>query len=1851
MSSRQISAEERLGILSEDKSQLLKLLLEERSRESQKIPRLLRAQQPAPVRVPTSWAQQRLWFLDQLEGRSEAYHIAVTLRLKGDLNKDALKNALDALVRRHESLRTVFVSVDGDPHQEIVDEATFKLTALDLGAYEASERAAQVLLHRLEEVRTRFDLRTGPLIRGRLLRVASDEHVLLITMHHIISDGWSMGVLTREVAQLYGAYLHDEQNPLQPLPIQYADYAQWQRKWLQGAVREKQLAYWCERLKGAPAQMELPTDHPRPAIQSYRGENLQLALDRELTSDLKALAKQHDLTLFMLLCAGWAILLSRLSGVEDIVVGTPVANRQQAELEALIGFFVNTLPLRVIVSKDFGLEQFLRHVKEVTLSAYEHQDIPFEQVVEALQPERSLSRNPIFQVMLALQSAPRTELRLPDVTVTVDQELYESSMFDLMLSLEERDGQITGTWNYAIDLFDRATMQRWIAGFAVLLREMVRDSKQCIGDLPVMTPEERRTVTVSFNATQEDYPSEKLVHQLFEEQVTRTPAAVAAKHEDATLTYAELDHRASQLARYLRRRGVGADQAVAVCLPRCLDMVVSLLGILKAGGAYLPLDPNYPTERLQQMLEDASPRLVLTHKALESLVPTTGAEHVVLDADWATINEGDANDLTPVDLGLTPGNVVYVIYTSGSTGRPKGTAMLHRAMVNLIEWHRRSPAAESRRVLQFAALSFDVAFQEIFTTLCTGGTLVLLDEWIRKDTRALADFLRNHDIERLFVPPLMLQSLAEHQLAANSPGDRLQHVICAGEQLRITPEIVDYFRQRPGCQLHNHYGPTETHVVTAFTMSGHPGDWPALPPIGRPISNAQIYVLDDRRNPVSIGVVGEIYIGGAGVARGYWHRSDLTNERFLRDPFSCDPHSRMYRTGDLGLWQADGTLKYLGRNDDQVKIRGFRVELGEIEASLAIHEQVKEVAVVAREDIPGERRLVAYVTTRGECAPAVEELREHLKALLPDHMVPSAFVKLESLPLTPSGKLNRRALPAPQLDAYASRQYQAPQGEVEGLVANIWCALLHVERVGRSDNFFELGGHSLLMVQMMERLRQRGLSVDVRSIYQSPILSELARTVVQRSESEIEVPPNLIPPDCDAIKPEMLTLVALEPEHIARIVQTVPGGAANVQDIYPLTPLQEGMLFLHLLNQQGGDTYVLPMLLSVTSRERLEQFIAALQQVVDRHDILRTAILWDQLPQPVQVVCRRVTLPVQELVLDPARASLEQLKECMALERQRMDLRRAPLMNLQIAADRQGDRWYVLLQLHHVVCDHESLDVTIAEVIAYLAEQPSQLPRPMPYRTHVAQALAHAREHDAEAFFRSKLADVTEPTAPFGLLDIQADGSQLARAKEILEPHLSHRLRTQAQRLAVSAATLFHAAWAMVVSRTTGRDDVIFGSVLLGRLQGSAGAQRILGMFINTLPLRIRLKDVSVKELVDQTQRELIDLLNHEQASLAVAQRCSGIPGSTPVFGTLLNYRHSAADIEAEFAAAPGVEFVEMQSWTNYPIMLSVDEQGDKFVLEMDSDRRVDPCRMTAYMRVALQSLVGALEGAPATRALDLHIIPERERHQIITLFNDTWCAFPREKLVHQLFEEQVQRTPNRTAVEREGKSWTYFELNGRANQLAYQLQERGVAHDDVVAICAERSLEMVAALLGVLKAGGAYLPLDPNYPAERLQHMLQDAAPKVLLTQSKLTKLLSASTTAVLELESTLDASGTYSSANPVAAGHELGPQHLVYVIYTSGSTGRPKGTAMPHRSMVNLIEWHKRNLPLDEGRRVLQFAALSFDVAFQEIFSTLCTGATLVLIDEWLRRDVRALTEFLSSQAINRLFVPPLMLQGLAE
>ncbi|RMQ40246.1 Non-ribosomal peptide synthetase SyfB, partial [Pseudomonas cichorii] len=1340
---------------------------------------------PRSGAIPLSFAQQRIWFLAQMEDANSAYNIPLGLQLTGQLDTRALKRALERIVARHDSLRSRFSQEDGEAQVQASPASVVpELHWQDLRGQD--QQALQAVVK--EEAEQAFDLNHDLPIRGRLLCLAEDRHVLLLTVHHIVADGWSLGVLTRELTALYKAFSQGLDDPLPPLALQYGDYAIWQRQWLDSERLSSQGDYWQQALSGAPVLLTLPTDRPRPARQDYTGVSLPVRFDARLSAEIKTFCQRHAVTPFMLFMGGWSLLLARLSGQDEVVIGTPVANRRRAEIEGLIGLFVNTLAVRIDTSGEPDVTALLAQIKTRVLQAQEHQDLPFEQVVERLRPPRSLAHSPLFQTSLAWDGSQGLELHLGELLLEPLGDQPTFAKFDLTLSMGETEQGFAGAVDYATALFDEATVKRYVAYLEPLLWSMVSSDQAVPARTELLSAQERRRLLVDFNRSEQDFELQQPVQALFEAQVARTPDAIALQSEGVQLSYQQLNEAANRLAHHLIAQGVQADKRVAVCLERGPNLLVGLLAVLKAGGAYVPLDPGYPVERLAYMLADSGAQSLLVDAVTQERFADSALQLVNLDASTWTA-QSTTNPAVP---GLNAEHLAYVIYTSGSTGTPKGVMVEHRGLCNLVQWSSQQflPGAEGA-LLHKTPVSFDASVWELFWPLCAGLRLVLARPDGHRDPAYLAQLIIERQVSVVqFVPALLQQFL---ELEESSRCFSLSDIVCGGGEL--TETLARQVRQRlPQARLHNVYGPTETTVdCSVWTLEPQDSLPDSALPIGRPISNTRLYVLDAYDQPVPQGVVGELHIGGAGVARGYLNLPHMQAERFIDSPFVAG--DRLYRSGDLVRQRADGILEFLGRNDFQVKLHGLRIELGEIEARLATHPAIREAAVLLHNE-----RLVAWFSCHeGEQTPGIEALREHVLAQLPDYMVPSAYVALATLPLSPNGKLDRAALPEPGEQAVLSRNYEAPQGETETQLAALWAELLHVERVGRHDNFFEMGGHSLLAVTLIARMRRLGMTADIRVLFAQPTLLALANSADSSQGRELQVPANLIGAGCQHITPQMLPLVTLDQAVIERIVASVPGGAANVQDIYPLGPLQAGILYHHLA-AGDNDPYLLQPQFAFADQSRVEAFCAALQRVIERNDILRTSLFWEGLQAPVQVVWRQASLKVDEIPLqDLANAP-------------RMDLTQAPLLHLVHAFDPATQRISAVLRFHHVVMDHVALEVLGHELQAMLLDQQAQLASPVPYRNYIAQVLQGPGDEAHESFFREQLGDIDEPTLPYGLPVAAGDG-ELSEARLPLDVALCAKVRDQARQLGVSAASLMHLAWAQVLGQLSGRDSVVFGTV------------------------------------------------------------------------------------------------------------------------------------------------------------------------------------------------------------------------------------------------------------------------------------------------------------------------------------------------------------------------------------------------------------------------------------------------------
>ncbi|MBJ2279244.1 MULTISPECIES: non-ribosomal peptide synthetase [Pseudomonas] len=1694
----------------------------------------------------------------------DPYVLQVQLRFHDQGAVDGFVNALHTVIERNDILRTAILW-EGleEPVQVVLRQAPLVIERLDALGSDALEHLQQ----RFDPRHYRLDLSRASLMR---LAYAQDSHGLvgILLLHHILLDHTALHVLVKEMS----ASLHGHSAQL-PDAVQYRNYVAQARL---GVTQAQHEAFF--------SQMLGDIDEPTLAfgLQDVNGDGsgiheARLPLEPALNLGLREQARQLGVSTASLVHLAWAQVLGQVSGQQEVVFGTVLLGRMQGGegADRALGMFINTLPLRVSVG-SVGVQAGVRatHARLAQLLGHEHASLSLAQRCSGV--PGSL---PLFSTLLNYRHSAADEAPGDNPFAASGIEILSSeerSNYPLVLNVDDLGSGFALTVQGVAHLDVQRVGEYMLTALRHVVSALQHAPTTPLQAVSILPPSERHQVLVGFNATARQYPSQLTVSQLFEAQALARPEASAAVQGELSLSYRDLNRRANRLAHHLISQGVQPGESVAIALPRCLDLLVCQLAILKCAAVYVPLDVNAPVERQAFIVKDS------------------GARHV-LD-DLAQLDLDTQSPANP-DPAQSAQSVAYILYTSGSTGTPKGVQVPHLAISRLVLNNGFAEFNAHDRVAFASNPAFDASTLEVWAPLLNGGCVVVVEQVQLLSQAAFAELLREQAVSVLWMTAGLFHQYADALMPVFR---QLRYLIVGGDVL--DPQVIGRVLKLGKPQhLLNGYGPTEaTTFSTTFEITTL-GE--GAIPIGRPIANAQAYVLDARQQPLPVGVTGELYIGGAGVAKGYLNLPQLSAEKFVPNPFG---DGQLYRSGDLACWRADGNLMYLGRNDLQVKIRGFRIEPGEIEACLCACAGIRDVVVSVREDEPGHKRLVAYYTA--DATLDIATLRAHVQGRLPDYMVPSAYVWLAQLPLTANGKLDRKALPVPDQAALISRGYEAPQGEVESLLAQIWQDVLKLERVGRHDHFFELGGHSLLAVSLIERMRQVGLSADVRVLFSQPSLAALAAAV--GSGREIVVPANGIPTGCIQITPSMLSLVQLTPQAIARIVASVPGGAANIQDIYPLAPLQEGILYHHISAEQG-DPYLLQSRMAFDTAERLHGFMGALQQVVARHDILRTAVVWEGLESPVQVVWRTAQLGVHEVMLDPAHGDvMAQLHERFDARHYRLDITQAPLLRMVYAQDPAHNRVAAILLFHHLALDHTAMEVVGQEMRAFMFNQAQDLPAAAPFRNYVAQARLGVSVAQHEQFFRDMLAEVDEPTLPFGLQDVQGDGRAIEEAEVHLEAGLAQRVRQQARQLGVSAASLMHLAWAQVLGLVSGRDEVVFGTVLMGRMQAGEGADRALGMFINTLPLRVDIA-AGAAQAVKATHARLSALLGHEHASLALAQRCSGVPTSTPLFSALLNYRHSNPGEMARDGHGiwEGVQLLGGEERSNYPLTLSVDDLGAGFGLSVLAVPQIGAQRLCDYMLSAVEQLVATLETAPHRALRQLPILPAAERDTVLREFNATAHDFPRGQTVHGAFEVQAERQPHRIAVQQGSEALTYQQLNQRANQLAHHLLELGVQADDRVALCCRRGPQMLVGLLGILKAGAGYVPIDPAYPAERIAYLLQDSAPVAVLAETSTRELLGP--VAVVDLQD--PGWQRHAVSNPQLPA--LTPAHLAYVIYTSGSTGLPKGVMVEHRTVENLVHWHCEAFGLTAVSHTSSVAGMGFDAMAWEVWPALCVGATLHL------------------------------------
>ena len=1788
---------------------------------AERVDALRRAGAPVPPPVvpvprdqplPLSFAQERLWFLDRLQPGSAFYNLPAGVRLGGALDVAALERALGEIVRRHEPLRTTFAERGGVPVQVIAPFAGFTLPVEDLSGLDPAARAAEVRRRASAEAVRPFDLEAGPLFRAVLLRLEDQDHALLLCMHHAVSDGWSMDVLFRELSALYAAFRDGAASPLAALPVQYADYAVWQREQLRGPALEGQLAWWRERLAGAPALLELPTDHPRPAVQSHRGAYEPLRLSADALERLRALAAREGATLYMVLLAAFQVLLARYTGSDDVVVGTPIAGRTRRETEELIGFFVNTLVLRTGLAGDPAFTEVLRRVREATLGAYEHQDVPFEKLVAELQPERSLTHAPLFQVMFNLDEGGEPAgdgdggglAGLEVGGVGIDGAVAK---FDLSLFLSAAPGGLSGALVYATDLFEADTVRRMAGHLEQVLEQAAARPELRLSALELLRGAERARVLEEWNRTGAEYPADACIHQLVAAQAARTPDAVALVQAGEALTYRQLEARANRLAHRLVALGARPEAPVALCLEAGIAGITGLLAILKAGAAYLPLDPASPDERIALILEESGARIVVAGAEAAARAWAPGRTLVAADAP----DELAGYPETAPEPRVTARNLAYVLYTSGSTGRPKGVLVEHGGVCNVATAFARIYAlGPGDRMLLLAPLHFDSSVAELFSTLCAGAALYAPHGDAVLPGAAQVELLEGARITHAKFTPSALAALPWAAL----PDLR---VVAAGGEA-VTAELVA--RWRPGRRFLQTYGPTEATVRAAtHWCEGGPG----RPPLGTPLANTRLYVLDAALSPLAPGLPGELAIGGVPVARGYLGRPAATAERFVPDPFGGRPGARLYRTGDRARWRPGGVVEFLGRMDQQVKIRGFRIEPGEVQAVLRRHPAVAGCAVVAREDVPGDPRLVAYVV--GGADP--DALRTHLRASLPEYMVPAAFVALERLPLTASGKLDRRALPAPE-HAGGGEGSAAPRTPVEAVLAEVWAGVLGRERVGVDEGFFALGGHSLLAVRVVSRVRELfGVELPLRAMFEGPTVAGLAERVEELRRAGLPQLPPVAP--VDRGRP------------------------------LPLSFAQERLWFLDRL-EPGNPFYNLPATLRLGGALDVPALERALGEIVRRHESLRTTFA-DGADGPVQVIApfAGFALPVEDLsALDAAEREEEVRRRATAEGLRPFDLAAGPLFRAALL--RLGGHDHVLLLgMHHVVSDGWSMQVLLRELsalyAAYREGRESPLPElPVQYADYAVWQREQLRGEGLDrqlAWWTRRLAG-----AP-ALLELPADHSRPAvqsyrgaYAPVALPPELLERLQALARAEGATLYMVVLAAFQVLLSRYTGSDDVVVGTPVAGRMRRET--EELIGFFINTLVLRTDLSgDPAFREVLRRVRQATLGAYEHQDVpfeklveELQPERSLSHAPLVQVVFGL------DQGAVPGGGGGLPGLRVDHVAgddavAKFDLSLHLAVTGRGllGSLAYATDLFEPRTAARMLEHLRRVLEQVTEDAD-APLSR---LRLVGADERRALLEECNRTARPFPRDACIHERFAAQARERPDAPALAWDGLRLTYRELDARANRLAHLLVRQGVGPDARVGVMLERGAELVVALLAVLKAGGCYLPLDPEYPAERLALMLADAGARALVTRRGLLAAVPAFGGAAVCLDEAEDALAAAPADAPRGG---AAPDNLAYVVYTSGSTGRPKGVMVAHRHVVQLVV-ETDYVRLGPGDRVAQASNASFDALAFEAWGALLNGATLVGVGRDVLLSPAAMGAFLRQQRVTTLYQTTALLNQLTR
>ena len=1775
-------------------------------------------------KFPLSPNQEQLWFFDQLNPRSSVYNVPGALRIRGPLNIRALEFSLNEIIRRHSVLRTIFPSVKGKPIQKVLGPKLLQLPLEDRRDIPKNEQESN-LLHLLKvESQRPFDLSGGPLWRPILWILNDNEYILQLTIHHIITDGWSVCILIRDLTTIYEACVTEKSFQLPEIKIKYTDFSYWQEQIIEKGLLVEEVAYWQKELSHAPNVMNLPFDRAKAAIQTHRGGMQFFSPHKDICEGLSAFSRHENTTLFVTLMTAFQVLLYRYTEQSDSVIGFLSSNRRP-ETEDLIGFFVNTLPLRIDFSGNPGFRKILFRTRDAFLRALKNGNIPFGKIVELLKSDRDLSHNPIFQVLVVLESVPSETLACLDLKLDYFLVDYEKSKFDLTLFIKERGGTFQLLIEYSSDLFDALTINRMLQHFDILLKGIVKNPDLSIRNLPILTDQETQMLLEEWNCTSAEYPMKKSLHNLFEEKAEQIPDIIAVvgpsrNEKNMQITYRELNIWANQLAHYLQKLGAKTESLVGVLMERSLEMVVGLLAIIKSGAAYVPLDPEYPQERISFIVKDAKLAIMLT--SFKS--PKYSGCVIFLPKEWDFIVQTwNTNPVSEV----TPESAAYVIYTSGSTGKPKGVVNVHRGICNRLLWMQDTyMLAESDRVLQKTSFSFDVSIWEFFWPLISGTKLVMARPGGHRDNAYLVSIITIQKITTIHFVPSMLRLFLEEERVEQC-NKYLKRVICSGEE--FPRELQGRFFDRLNAALYNLYGPTEAAIdVTWWECQGNDGA--RAIPIGKPIANTQIYLLDSYLQPVPVGVPGELHIGGHNLALGYLNRPELTKEKFIPHPFSSDANAWLFKTCDQARYLPDGNIEFLGRLDYQVKIRGYRIEPGEIEVAIKQHLTVDEVVVVAKEDTPGIHILVAYIVSHP--LPSISELREFLKTKFPDYMVPTSFVLLEAIPLTPNGKVNRAALPIPGKERPRLKTgFIGPQTPNQRVLADIWASVLKLDQVGIHDKFFDLGGDSIRIIQVLYMAKEKGLSFSLQDMFRNQTIAQLS--VVLKTDSV----------NLTHIQSKSPLALLREEDRLK-----LPRG---LEDAYPLSMLQTGLVF-HSGQSPEYAVYVTTYHLRARFEAQLLQI--ALDELADRHPMLRTSFDLARYSEPLQLVHQTVPDPIQIKIEDwrylSAIQQSETLTELITVERNRkFNWESAPLFRFytHLRTDETFqftivepilDGWSVMLLATELFSNYQAL---------LRGKKLSKAPLLSSYRDYVALEQAALLAQEFQEFWTCKLESNTKTMLSRWPSELKK--SRFIRKQVSIPQHVDKGLKELAHSLSVPLKSVLLAAHLRVIGLLSGQTRVLTGLMANGRPETREGEQ-VIGLFLNVVPLNFKLVSGTWLDLIKETFKAEVELLPFRRYPLARIQLDHG----GPLFDTIFNFIHfypykdihgteiEILDIKANDQTYFSLTAQFSLDWRTYSVRLSIDFNANDIC-----DEQIESIA-GYYARALIQ-----MTESPQKQYLSQSLLSETEQN-LFSKWNCTSKNFPEAKCFHQLFEEQVEQSPDAVAIIDDVTQLTYHDLNTKANQLARYLVERGVGLDFVVAIIAHRSADFLINILGIFKAGGAYLPLHPDWPSYRIHQILKQSNSKLIISTNELKSLLEDSIKnwdienrpLVIGLDKFI-----YEDRCEKNLSIQYSSKSLAYVIYTSGSTGIPKGVMIEHCGMINHLYAKIEVLQLGKDCILAQTASQSFDISVWQFIASLLVGGRVVVAGEDIIKDPCSLVQLIEKKVINIFETVPSFLRTLLE